>query len=51
MSRKKKITLEYEDGSKEVCEVVVDFTDGGKTKGVPAAEVIKYLKKLKRERK
>ena len=29
-------------------ETVVDFTDGGKTKGVPIKEVIKEIRKLQR---
>lgn len=29
-------------------ETVVDFTDGGKTKGVPIQRVLKELKKLRR---
>ncbi|OGJ59367.1 hypothetical protein A2881_05220 [Candidatus Peribacteria bacterium RIFCSPHIGHO2_01_FULL_55_13] len=32
----------------EQWETVVDFTDGGKTKGVPLKEVIKEIRKLQR---
>ncbi|MEK7562939.1 MAG: type II toxin-antitoxin system Phd/YefM family antitoxin [Patescibacteria group bacterium] len=32
----------------EQWETVVDFTDGGKTKGVPLKEVIKEMQKLQR---
>ena len=34
------------DIEEEGWETVVDFTDGGKTKGVPIEEVIKEMKKL-----
>lgn len=30
-------------------ETVVDFTDGGKTKGMPAEDVMKIIKKIQRE--
>ncbi|MBI5156164.1 hypothetical protein HZA45_02715 [Candidatus Peregrinibacteria bacterium] len=35
------------DVDEEGWETVVDFTDGGKTAGVPAEEVLKMLKKLR----
>ena len=37
------------DLSEEGWETVVDFTDGGKTVGVPAKEVLNMLKKIRRE--
>ncbi len=39
------------DGVEDGWETVVDFTNGGKRRGVPAAEVIKLLEKIKNERR
>lgn len=39
------MNLDMDDGE-EGWETVVDFTDGGKRKGVSAKEVLKELKKL-----
>ena len=36
------------DASELEWETVVDFTDGGKTQGVPLKEVLKEMKKMQR---
>ena len=46
MSQKQKI-MAIERKSKKGWKPFVDFTDGGKTKGVPIEEMIKELKKIR----
>lgn len=36
------------EAPEEGWETVVDFTDGGKTKGMPAEDVMKIIKKIQR---
>ena len=36
------------DTSEEGWETVVDFTDGGKRRGMPAKDVLKIIKKVRR---
>lgn len=36
------------DNAEEGWETVVDFTDGGKRRGMPAKDVLKIIKKIRR---